>query len=78
MGYCPWGHKESDMTEQLTLHWKDEVMLEQGGPLAQYTCDLIERDVWTQRHTDTEVSNSSPVRTGVGLPQVKVKSLSHV
>ena len=19
MGYCPWGHKESDMTDQLTL-----------------------------------------------------------
>ena len=23
MGYCPWGPKESDMTERLTLHFKE-------------------------------------------------------
>ena len=23
MGYSPWGHKESDMTKQLTLHFKE-------------------------------------------------------
>ena len=25
MGYSPWGHKESDMTEQLTLQVSEEV-----------------------------------------------------
>ena len=23
MGYSPWGHKESDMTKQLTLYFKE-------------------------------------------------------
>ena len=44
MGYSPWGHKESNMTEQLTLSLFFET--EQGCSRAGTYVTLHERKTW--------------------------------
>ena len=40
MGYSPWGHRESDATEQLTFHFHYIFLLTMTLKILQYTKQL--------------------------------------
>ena len=44
VGCSPWGHEESDMTEQLHFHFSLSCIGEGNGNLLQYSCLEIPRD----------------------------------
>ena len=47
MGYSPWGRKESDMTDQLSMHM--------DGDLLHFMGDLDRHVSWSRRPVQTEV-----------------------
>ena len=48
MGYNPWGHKESDMTERLHFHFSLLCIGEGSGNPLQYSCleNPLDRGAW--------------------------------
>ena len=49
MGYCPWVHKESDMTEQLSMH--------AYVTFSAVTPDSMSTTLWLNTH-DSDMSGS--------------------
>ena len=53
VGYSPWGHKESDMTERLNFHFSLSCIGEGNGNPLQCSCLVNPRDggaLWAAAH----------------------------
>ena len=59
VGCSPWGHEESDMTEQLHFHFSLLCIGEGNGNPLQCSCPENPRDVVTESHTQFKWLSSS-------------------
>ena len=67
MGYCPWGHKELDMTERLSLHLAGDTLPEAswGQRLTRWVSLSPLRSVQEgPRPRELEQSVKGPLRQG--------------